>query len=68
MTWLRQEAGELGYPIHFILISGPIFIYTGVWHTLHVVGGHKGAAPYHIITLQVVGNGVDFGTCGTIML
>jgi hypothetical protein len=25
----------------------------GIWHALYVVGGHKGATPYHTITLQV---------------
>jgi len=33
------------YQIHFIHIKG-------VWHALYVVGGHKGATPYHTITLQ----------------
>ena len=23
-----------------------------VWHVVYVVGGHKGATPYHTITLQ----------------
>ena len=32
------------------------FIHTeGVWHTLHVVGGHKDVTPHHTITLRVVG-------------
>ena len=39
-------SASYSYQIHFIHIKG-------VWHDLYVVGGHKGATPYHTITLQV---------------
>ena len=42
----------MGPPIHFILLLDPLHTYKGVWHALYVEGGHKGATPYHTITLQ----------------
>jgi hypothetical protein len=62
----------LGPPIHFILIYQIHFIHIDiVCHALYVVGGLKGATPYHTITLKwVVGFwvGLSLGTCCRIWL